>query len=90
MEENKVKIWFDITNTPHVNFLFPLIDHLHKYNNIEITSRDFSETVFLLNESGFKHTVVDNHRGSSKLLKFSGMLNRTIALLNKLSLKKLK
>ena len=48
-----MKIWIDITNTPHVNTLMPIIRHLEKEGHELIyTARDFSETLPLLAKHG--------------------------------------
>ena len=33
-----MKIWFDITNTPHVHFFVPIMEHLKKKHKINLTT----------------------------------------------------
>ena len=49
-----MKIWIDITNTPHVNVLLPIIRHLEKGHSLIITARNFSETLPLLRKNNIE------------------------------------
>lgn len=75
-----MKIWLDITNTPHVHFLYPIMQHLSRNHTLTITARDFSETLPLLYERGIYPIVVGDHKGKKKVSKVLGMLFRTIKL----------
>ena len=55
-----MKIWFDITNTPHVHFFAPIIEHFAKKHEIIVTARDFSETIPLLQSYGIKYSLMVN------------------------------
>lgn len=78
-----MKIWIDITNTPHVIVLTPIIRHLEKEHELIITARDFSETVPLLKQRGFNPLVYGSYRGKSRLNKVLGLLSRMLVLLFK-------
>ena len=79
----KKKIWFDITNVPHVSFFLPII---HKYENeydIIFSLRDFAETKSLFEKRiGKEYIEVGQHKGGNKLRKILGVIER-IFLLNK-------
>lgn len=64
-----MKIWIDITNTPHVSVLLPIIRHLGKKHELIITARNFSETVFLLEKYGIKPKVIGGYGGKSRVSK---------------------
>jgi len=78
-----MKIWIDFTNTPHVNFLKPIITHLQRAHILKFTARDFSETLEMLSMSGIDFQVVGKHLGKSRIKKSFGILTR-IAKLAKL------
>jgi len=73
-------IWIDITNTPHVHFFTPIIEHLKKYYHIIITARQFSETIPLLYEKGYNPIIIGEHQGISRIRKVKGMMSRVKAL----------
>lgn len=77
-----MKIWIDITNTPHVNVLMPIYRHL-KANGHEliITARDFSETIPLLRKNGIEPIIIGSHHGKSRVRKTLGLLGRYWQLL---------
>jgi len=64
-----MKIWIDITNSPHVLFFKPIIDELKKDNEIIITTREHAQTVDLLKMYGIEYTIVGEHAGRSKFKK---------------------
>jgi len=72
------KIWFDITNTPQVHFLLGVKKMLASGDNEYIYStRDFSETVKLLEKAIGEHYIVfGKHHGKSYINKVTGLLSR--------------
>ena len=63
-----MKIWIDVTNTPHVNVLMPIIRHLEKNGHeLIITARDFSETIPMLEKNGINPVVFGGHKGKNRL-----------------------
>lgn len=76
-----MKIWIDITNTPHVNVLIPIIRHLEKDHELIFTARDFSETIPLLKKNGIEPIVYGSYKGKSRIKKFAGLLQRMWLLL---------
>lgn len=79
-----MKIWIDITNTPHVNVLMPIIRHLEKDHELIFTARDFSETLPLLKKNGITPIVYGNYKGKSRFKKVMGLLGRMWTMLFKL------
>jgi predicted glycosyltransferase len=57
-------VWIDVTNSPHVLVLRPVIDVLRaRGHEVSVTARDFAQTLGLLERFGIEHTVVGRHRG---------------------------
>lgn len=79
-----MKIWIDITNTPHVNVLMPIIRHLEKEHELIFTARDFSETLPLLKKNGIEPIVYGSYKGKSRVKKVWGLIQRMWMLVFKL------
>jgi len=79
-----MKIWVDITNTPHVHFFAPIIEYFGKKHEIIVTARDFSETIPLLESYRIKYKLIGNHKGKSKVNKVIGLLGRAHSLIKNL------
>lgn len=65
-----MKIWFDLSNSPHINLFAAMIRDLMHEHEIIITCRPLANTIDLLNLHNFKYTLVGMHYGgklSSKL-----------------------
>lgn len=76
-----MRIWIDVTNTPHVNVLMPIYRHLKEQGHeLIITARDFSETVPLLRQNGIEPIVYGSHHGKNKVKKSLGMVGRIFKL----------
>jgi predicted glycosyltransferase len=76
-----VRIWIDLTNSPHVLVLRPVIDHLRASGHeVEVTARDFAQTIGLCERFGIEHTVIGRHRGSGLVAKAGGLVSRSVAL----------
>lgn len=68
-----MKIWFDLSNSPHINMFHDLIRELESEGHeIIITSRPLGNTIQLLDKKGMKHTVVGEHYGKNLLKKLFG------------------
>jgi len=77
-----VRIWIDITNSPHVLFFEPIIDDLTRAGHeVEVTARDFAQTLGLLKSKGIEHHLIGRHRGKSRFKKAWGLVSRSFALL---------
>ncbi|HOZ76898.1 MAG TPA: DUF354 domain-containing protein [Ferruginibacter sp.] len=68
-----MKIWFDISNSPHVNMFYQLIKELESDGHeVIITSRPLANTIALLDQKGLKHTTIGEHYGKNFLKKVFG------------------
>lgn len=68
-----MKIWFDLTNSPHVSFFKQMISELKKENHdVLVTSRPLSNTIPLLKLYGIDYTVVGTHYGKKNIKKIIG------------------
>jgi predicted glycosyltransferase len=76
-----MRIWVDLTNSPHVLVLRPIVAALRAQgHDVQITARDFAQTLGLLERFGIAHTVVGRHRGAMLAAKGLGLLSRSTAL----------
>jgi uncharacterized protein len=67
-----MKIWFDLSNSPHINLFSELIKDLQKDHEVIITCRPLANTIDLLNIHGFEFTVIGRHYGKSFFQKIFG------------------
>jgi predicted glycosyltransferase len=76
-----VRVWVDLTNSPHVLVLRPLIDVMRADGHeVEVTARDFAQTLELCERFGIDHTAVGRHRGGRLAGKALGLASRSLAL----------
>jgi predicted glycosyltransferase len=77
-----VRIWIDVTNSPHVVFFRPLVTLLEERGDeVTITARDFAQTLELLDAAGLAYTLVGPpHAGASRGAKVRAMATRLRAL----------
>ena len=80
-----MKIWIDFTNTPHVHFFKPIINHLKKNHELFFTSRNFAETEKLLKMNGILASSYGKHYGNNKVMKALGLFLRDISILRNLA-----
>ncbi len=74
-------IWFDISNSPHINMFHDLIKDLESEGHrVTITSRPLANTVQLLDQRGLKHTIVGEHYGKNFYKKMFGYPIRVMQL----------
>jgi len=84
-----VKIWIDITNSPHVLFFDPIIKKLRFLGHeILITALDSQQTIELLKMRNLDFEVIGKHY-ASKLSKAKGLLHRTMLLWKRLRKEKI-
>jgi predicted glycosyltransferase len=77
-----VRVWIDLTNSPHVLVLRPVIAALQARGaTVEVTARDFAQTIGLAERLGVEHTVIGHHRGERLAAKAVGLADRSTALL---------
>jgi uncharacterized protein len=76
-----VRVWVDLTNSPHVLVMRPVIDAMRaEGHEVEVTARDFAQTLELCERFGMTHTAVGRHRGGRLASKGLGLLSRSTAL----------
>ena len=77
-----MRVWIDVTNSPHVVFFRPLVELLRgRGHEVTISARDFAQTLELLDDAGLEHTVVGPpHGGASRAAKIRAMGGRLRAL----------
>jgi uncharacterized protein len=76
-----MRIWVDLTNSPHVLVLRPVIDVLRARGaEVRVTARDFAQTVELCTRLGIDCEVIGRHRGARVVAKAIGLAERSGAL----------
>ena len=76
-----MRVWVDLTNSPHVLVLRPLIEVMRADGHeVEVTARDFAQTLELCDRFGIEHTTVGRHRGGRLASKALGLASRSAAL----------
>jgi len=67
-----MKIWIDITNSPHVNFFRGMVEELRPEHEVLVTCRPLANTIDLLDLVGIPYHVVGRHYGRSSAKKVAG------------------
>ena len=76
-----MRIWIDMTAAAHVLVFRPIVQRLRaRGHEVELTARDYSQTVELLAMHGLEATVVGRHGGANRLGKAAALARRTRAL----------
>lgn len=76
-----MKIWIDLTNSPHINFFKPFIKKWRSEGNeIIITTRDLSNTIALIKQNGWEYIEIGGHAGRNKIKKILYFPRRIIKL----------
>ncbi len=76
-----MRVWVDLTNSPHVLVMRPVIERLRRDgHDVEVTARDFAQTLELCDRLGVEHTTIGRHRGERPVAKAAGLASRSIAL----------
>lgn len=76
-----MRIWVDLTNSPHVVLFRPLIARLAaRGHEVTVTAREYAQTLGLLERFGIPHLVVGAHGGARRRDKARAMAARTSAL----------
>jgi uncharacterized protein len=76
-----MNIWIDLTNSPHVLVMRPVIERLRADGHrVEVTARDFAQTIELCERLDIPHTAIGHHRGGRLLAKGAGLASRSGAL----------
>jgi predicted glycosyltransferase len=76
-----MRVWIDLTNSPHVLVMRPVIERLRADgHDVEVTARDFAQTLQLCERLGVAHTAIGRHRGERLAAKAAGLASRSAAL----------
>lgn len=76
-----MRIWIDLANSPHVPFFRALIpEFVARGHQVEITARDFAQTVELATKAGMMPHVIGGHGGGSITGKAGNLVGRAAAL----------
>lgn len=80
--DKKLRVWIDMTNTPHVLIFRPFIKALREQGHeVFVTAREFAQTTQLLERFGIEHTLIGKHQGREVYRKIYGLLSRTSKLI---------
>jgi len=76
-----MRVWIDLTNSPHVLVMRPVIECLQADGHeVRVTARDFAQTIELCRRLGIAHTAIGHHRGERLTAKAAGLASRSSAL----------
>jgi uncharacterized protein len=76
-----MRIWVDLTNSPHVLVMRPVIRALEgRGTQVLVTARDFAQTLGLCERLGIEHEPIGRHRGGRLSAKGVGLASRSLAL----------
>ncbi len=76
-----MRIWIDLANSPHVPFFRALIpEFVARRHQVEITARDFAQTVELALNAGMTPHVIGGHGGASITGKAGNLIGRASGL----------
>jgi predicted glycosyltransferase len=76
-----MRIWVDLTNSPHVVVMRPVIANLRaRGHEVQVTARDFAQTLGLCERFGIEYTAIGRHRGADLRAKAGGLASRSLAL----------
>lgn len=76
-----MRAWIDLTNSPHVLVMRPVIELLRGDGfEVRVTARDFAQTLQLCERLGIEHVAIGRHRGERLGAKALGLASRSAAL----------
>jgi uncharacterized protein len=76
-----MRVWIDLTNSPHVLVMRPVIRVLEERGaEVLVTARDFAQTLGLCERHGLACEAIGRHRGGRLAAKGVGLLSRSGAL----------
>src|SRR5256885_15770779 len=81
LPSSSMRVWIDLTNSPHVLVMRPLIERLRAAGDeVLVTARDYAQTLALCERLDIAHTPVGRHRGERVTAKAVGLASRSLAL----------
>ena len=76
-----MRIWIDMTAPAHVLVFRPIIERLQaRGHEVQVTSRDYAQTLQLLELHGIEHRTFGRHGGASRAGKLAALMSRTRTL----------
>jgi predicted glycosyltransferase len=76
-----MRIWIDMTASAHPLVFRPIIKRLREQGHeVEVTARDYAQTLELLDMLGIEHTAFGRHGGESRLGKVAALISRARAM----------
>ena len=77
-----LRIWIDLANSPHVPFFRALIpEFVARGHEVEITARNFAQTVELARTAGLNPAVIGEHGGRNLIGKVAKLVARVAGLM---------
>jgi predicted glycosyltransferase len=76
-----MRIWIDMTAPAHPVVLRPIIERLRAAgHDVEVTARDYAQTLGLLERLGIEHRAIGRHGGASRARKLAALAERTLRM----------
>jgi uncharacterized protein len=76
-----MRIWIDMTASAHPLVFRPIIKRLREQGHeVEVTARDYAQTLELLQMQGIEYTSFGRHGGESRLKKVAALFTRARAM----------
>jgi predicted glycosyltransferase len=76
-----MRIWVDMTAAAHPLVLRPIIEGLvERGHTVEVTAREYGQTLGILDRLGIQHTPIGRHAGASTVSKATALARRSGAL----------
>src|SRR4051812_50037818 len=73
-----MRIWFDMTAPAHPVVFRPVIERLLRAGHeVEVTARDYAQTLPLLERMEIPFTAIGRHGGASRVRKLAALAGRT-------------
>src|SRR4051812_36592366 len=73
-----MRIWFDMTAPAHPVVFRPVIGRLQAAgHDVDVTARDYAQTLPLLERFGIPHTAIGQHGGASRARKLGALASRS-------------
>lgn len=80
-DDKKLRVWIDLTNTPHVLVFRPIIQAFKAQGHeVFVTAREFAQTTQLLDRNDIEYTLIGRHQGKEIYRKIYGLFSRTVKL----------
>ncbi|MCD6522264.1 MAG: DUF354 domain-containing protein, partial [Candidatus Diapherotrites archaeon] len=77
-----MKIWFDMTNSPHVMTFMPFIKLCKKFGyEVKITARKLGQTTQMLDDLGITYEEIGEYGGKTLFGKIINVIKRTYSLM---------